>query len=1427
MKPMIKRRLFSFLLIMAMLVNTFFPIPINATVINLTATVNLTKTADVTEMRFNESGTNEVNLSYTVQPSPIPASSIPTITTEKEIVMIIDKSGSMSSDIYGTGGSPSRMSLVKSAATSFLDQFSNNSNVKVSLVEFSTRSDVYSIGGVTLLPLAANKAALKNKINGLSASGGTNIGDAIRQAYYTLNAGSATAKKYIVLLTDGEPTAFSLTTWDKSNTSYSGIGAYYYYNQHGDLKSNNIYTINSVSEFNTGSGAATNYFVNWTSTGDYKGYSLTYAKNMAAQLLNMSNLSSYFIAFSDEAAANKLQVISAEGNGIYKKAMSASEIDSVYADIAKEINADVLLSDVDFKETFPDSFEIIDIPTTMSKLGQTVTGSFSDIVYSLNTAKTHYEAAPITFSIKVAAKEAGTFVIGANNTSEFSYIDLDNFSSVFKYFSPITIVVKPALLTTESNVLNILELQPGRNFELNKGAIETAMPGYTINLVQMSMPQFNGLIDPVNGLYDIVYIGKKENYSNYTVSGSTNSITANIDITDRKAAEIKEFINSGQLTIFDQDIFSPTGTKLESNFKSFTNTNVHKVADGIYTNFAKDISTWYDAANHRPFLNLKNQPKSYDGTAASFSADNIMSYSYDATNGKDNNMSLNLYMDYNGDGIFTTDEKVKTDTYSKNILGTSMLYSINDSFNGCMPWKIELVDSITNTKDYHVGFTAFTGTKTIVNVLQLIPSGNLLDIGNSTQFKKPLNSEDYNYQINITKMNINDFQNNFPNPVNGKPTVLNGNYDMIIFGFSDSYSNNDLNASKADVLAAINKFIETEQSILFTHDTAGPQDANIPGGANYNDAPVITTNFKDDMGFSNTRTSAGIGVWKAWNTSSAFKFNEGLITQYPYVLANNSSSTLAIATTHDQYWNIDLEDSEVIPWFTLNNNNFKYYPLAYYYTFSKGNITYSGTGHSTPSGIPEQELFVNTMLKASRGANHAPTFDVNGLYEGMNVMPSQSTINFDIKIHDIDFNDTSFKTQIYLTVNGTEKLVKTITGMEKEKTIPISLNTSGTDLTENVDAFKIKLVVSDDSNAESFKEYNSTHLEFPSLTVDTKERGFLIGDPIDLIYKVTPDSTANLNRIQDMYFTATFDSTALQLVSLGDWTGTAAALVTSSASFSSDFIEKTIHLKASKVGFTVFDADVQYLSKISDAVSSTKTLPVETNINIVSGRITAIAKDNLKQVIPGATIVVTNSAGVEMGSGLTKTDDGSFTIDGLKSDTYTVKILTTNFPAGYSIPDVTTVTTTLEYGTGSVEEAQLYYQKVVTFEANDLVKPVISATYSPYFVVDSTTPIDIHVKADGVKSKIVVTAYKVWPITTDPNTITVADFADTASHLSLEPDSSGTYVIVSEVADMEVIGKIPATANGWYVIYTKNLAGNEEIKKIKINNFITDIPNIT
>lgn len=118
-------------------------------------------------------------------------------------------------------------------------------------------------------------------------------------------------------------------------------------------------------------------------------------------------------------------------------------------------------------------------------------------------------------------------------------------------------------------------------------------------------------------------------------------------------------------------------------------------------------------------------------------------------------------------------------------------------------------------------------------------------------------------------------------------------------------------------------------------------------------------------------------------TTLVEEINRGQISMYPFDTTTDDG-TLKVATTHNQYYQLDLEDDEVVVWYTLApTNNAPYYKYAQrdaantYYIYSKGNITYSGAGHDPMTEISELKLFLNTVIRAAVAGNFAPVVEVN------------------------------------------------------------------------------------------------------------------------------------------------------------------------------------------------------------------------------------------------------------------------------------------------------------------------------------------------------------------------------------------------------------------------------------------------------------------
>lgn len=112
-------------------------------------------------------------------------------------VLVLDESGSMASE------SPTRLERLKVAATDFIEMAENDT--EVGIVSYS--SDADPLNGHANVPIAALgsiRTTWLNAINGLSASGATNIGDGLQRARdMIMTAGGVTSRTAIILMTDG------------------------------------------------------------------------------------------------------------------------------------------------------------------------------------------------------------------------------------------------------------------------------------------------------------------------------------------------------------------------------------------------------------------------------------------------------------------------------------------------------------------------------------------------------------------------------------------------------------------------------------------------------------------------------------------------------------------------------------------------------------------------------------------------------------------------------------------------------------------------------------------------------------------------------------------------------------------------------------------------------------------------------------------------------------------------------------------------------------------------------------------------------------------------------------------------------------------------------------------------------------------------
>lgn len=729
--------------------------------------------------------------------------------------------------------------------------------------------------------------------------------------------------------------------------------------------------------------------------------------------------------------------------------------------------------------------------------------------------------------------------------------------------------------------IRILEIEPADSFKLTDisstrvtTGVETVTRNvnskeYKIEITHMTMAEFIGKTEQLNGKYDVIVIGRYVDKTLQAPNGAisyTNDkqgtawfrdyVDIDNDITNKKANEIKEFIESGQLVYIDKDIKSMNGSKIyyhminaDGAFNqttdnliknlSVTGNNNNITIDSIFKQYIERINTNNSFISPNIF---SNSPvgDTYDDELGDINKRNMV-FNISSKELKDENLTVNLYLDINGDGLFKEDEIVKVVTGVNLSKGDYELeYNIYEDFPlfiGYLDWRIEVVknkidgysESIKAYYDGNILFRRLTEEKRTINVLQIVPIeknhwafgqntsgyqyGNL-DLSKNIKFQELLNSvevQDYNIKIDV--ISYQDFYSgNYEGP--GRENLNESKYDMVIMGFSDTYIEEKISA---EAINQLKEYVKVGKSLMLTHDTltywkAGDNLDNasnlmkefrdIAGQSRYIDRynqseedlngekiqhdPNICTDTNNWLYYKRRSGSTFLNMY--WDFGSdktesnlVYRVNKTILTSYPFELGLE----IPVRETHGQYFQLNLEDEDVVPIFnlteqqsssgqnsqTLSYNN-RYDSRNFYYTYSRGNITFSGTGENSRDSneYPESEmkLFINTIVKAERSANHKPI--ISGLNEEeITSVPYNKDFNFSIVVKDID-ND-KVKLNKILVKGKDISSSNNLSDEYKESGAIYSLTISKDLLSKSNQELTIILEAEDEKKAISIKEY--------------------------------------------------------------------------------------------------------------------------------------------------------------------------------------------------------------------------------------------------------------------------------------------------------------------------------------------------------------------
>ncbi len=175
-------------------------------------------------------------------------------------------------------------------------------------------------------------------------------------------------------------------------------------------------------------------------------------------------------------------------------------------------------------------------------------------------------------------------------------------------------------------------------------------------------------------------------------------------------------------------------------------------------------------------------------------------------------------------------------------------------------------------------------------------------------------------------------------------------------------------------------------------------------------------------------------------TTQVEMINEGQILVYPYNILDEITANdgiMTVAATHRQYYQIDMNEdadedgeSDITVWLSLTGDGYSTTnkdARNNYYIYTKGNVTYSGVGHTNidfSTNTSEIKLYINTMVAAYQAGAHAPTItvkdgadsdasDLNTIYVGFD-----STIDDSGVVSEGTQVDSGSET-VYFTVSDT------------------------------------------------------------------------------------------------------------------------------------------------------------------------------------------------------------------------------------------------------------------------------------------------------------------------------------------------------------------------------------------------------------------------
>ena len=453
----------------------------------------------------------------------------------------------------------------------------------------------------------------------------------------------------------------------------------------------------------------------------------------------------------------------------------------------------------------------------------------------------------------------------------------------------------------------------------------------TVTVDRMSTSEFIGKHVECTSEYDLIYVGVNTLSDNWCMDFSGTDFvyahTGPVIHTDRKAMrgwfdpaaddaeqyfplsgndltklaeqQLIDFIKSGGPVLFGTGFYTDeNATAIKDNIDR--NSNVYHfadtyVTDPIYEYALSKTSTRVATENalrhslaksRRVYLTEVTTPRLYEAatstTAAKYLSGETLNFKFKVNAPAGMQYQVELYIDTNGDGVFTEEERmsgvsVRQDghgDYGSKIVNAGWNCVVSrtvEDRNGSVAWKLDLV----NTDSYYSGeipavkdrivLASLSGLSAIkedekeaLRILQIMTSGNTLELPEDGEYPETMTesqadtvkkkfwvwTRDINgLDLSFYRMTETELEPLLLESEGGNPDYLKDNFEMVILGFGDCYQG----VTKTSVLDALEGFMDAGKAVLYTHDASSMIGTAAENGSeSWGDE--ITLRFRDRYG---------------------------------------------------------------------------------------------------------------------------------------------------------------------------------------------------------------------------------------------------------------------------------------------------------------------------------------------------------------------------------------------------------------------------------------------------------------------------------------------------------------------------------------------------------------------------------------------------